>query len=274
MRRRRHATDHLPQTSRAGCMCGGPYATRWLDAEMEIDIGLDNHPGSTLLPGCLSIQLDGQSAPSSQVPFRYVFPGRRRSSAAVAPTDARMGAREGATPRLGGPIRQSRATGRLRFGGRSLPRPTRPASNRACTIHELVRRGIRDFCKQEGHPHAAHRTATHARSRSRTTSINGLWKLPELWKPTGTVLLGSHKFFASVAILRRLAQASTGHHQRLAGLNDSEDTHPLAESGATMRQSERTQTHSGVRDPLSGRRSPSASASLIQTDTNLSGDFW
>jgi hypothetical protein len=102
-----------------------------------------------------------------------------------------------------------------------------------------------------------------------TTSINGLWKLPELWKPAGTAGPGSHKFFAKRPTVERFAQAPTGHHQRLLGLSDSEDTHPLAKSGATMRQSERTQTHSGTRDPLSGRRSRSARASLIRTDGNL-----
>jgi len=146
MRPRRHATDHLPQTSRSCCVSGGPHTTTWFDAEIEIDIGLDSVPGSTLLPECLSIRPGRQIAPSSQVPFRYVFPWRRRSSAAVGPTDARMGAREGATPRFGGLIRQSRANGRLSFGGRSLPRPTRPASDRACPIREPHRRGVRDSC--------------------------------------------------------------------------------------------------------------------------------
>ena len=56
------------------------------------------------------------------------------------------------------------------------------------------------------------------------TSINGPWKLPELWKPAGTAGLGSHKFFARRATLRRLAQASTGHHQRLLDPDDSEDS--------------------------------------------------
>ena len=223
MRPCRHATDHLPQTSRSGCVSGGPHATKSFDAEMEIDIGVDSAPGSTLLPRCLSSRRGRESAASSQVSFQCVFPGRRRSSAAVAPTDTRTGAREGATPLLGGLARPSLATGRLIFGGRSLPRPTRPTSNRACPIHELLSCGIRDFCKQEGHHDAAHRTATQARSRSRTTSINGLWKLPELWKPTGTAGLGFHKFFARRATPKRLAQASTGHHQRLVDLGDSED---------------------------------------------------
>jgi len=303
MRPRRHAIDHVPQTSRSGCVSGGPHATKWFDAEIEIDIGLDNHPGSTLLPGCLSIQLDGQSAPSLQVPFRCVFPGRRRSSAAVAPIDARMGAREGATPLLGGLVRPSRATGRLMFGGRSLPRPTRQASDSACAIHELIRRGVQDSCNQMGHPHAVHRTATQARSRSRQRpagrtdlllaegphrigvpgrdgerdgyrtvaltgrggrdrmaiavaadrgpwrgagsvsfeddrrprrlgaegdmirSINGLWKLPELWKPTSTPVVGSHKFFAKRPTVERFARAPTGPHQRLLDPDDSEDSH-------------------------------------------------
>ena len=146
MRPLRHATDHVPQTSRSGCVSGGPHATTWFDAAIEIDIGLDNHRGTTLLPGCLSIQLDGPSAPSSQVPFRCVFPGRRRSFAAVGPTDTRMGAREGATPLFCGLVRPSRATGRLSFGGRALPRPTRQASDSACPIHELIRRGVQDSC--------------------------------------------------------------------------------------------------------------------------------
>ena len=96
---------------------------------MPVDIGLDIDPGSALLPRCLSIQLGRHRAPSSQVSRRRVFPSRRRSSAARAPTDAWMGAREGATPCLGGLIRPSRANGRLMFGGRSLPRPMRQASD-------------------------------------------------------------------------------------------------------------------------------------------------
>ena len=58
-----------------------------------------------------------------------------------------------------------------------------------------------------------------------TTSINGLWKLPELWKPAGTAGPGSHKFFAKRPTVERFAQAPTGHHQRLVDLGDPEGAH-------------------------------------------------